>query len=270
MSASGAGAQVMQATGDSIVPQGNVKFVNGIYYRLTSLIFGDVAVAGFMKGIERDSINIPSEIYDSIAGRTVHVTSIASDAFKGCTGLKDVVIPNSVTRIGSGAFEGCSLQKVVVPGSVYHVEQNAFADNPLKEVYIYSPGVEGTSDISHSVELQDKAFGSADGSLTDVHITYPDPPIVDDGAKPFPQVAAHHGSATLHLPDGADTDAYKNAYGWSDFFADPPTAIESVGTDNAVPARYYTLGGVEIAASRLTPGIYIVQRGNSAVKTLVR
>ena len=35
------------------------------------------------------------------------VTRIGAGAFKGCSGLTSITIPNSVTRIGAGAFEGC-------------------------------------------------------------------------------------------------------------------------------------------------------------------
>lgn len=36
------------------------------------------------------------------------VTTIASSAFEGCTGMTSVVIPNKVTSIGSSAFKGCT------------------------------------------------------------------------------------------------------------------------------------------------------------------
>ena len=35
------------------------------------------------------------------------VTSIGSSAFEDCTGLASITIPNSVTSIGMGAFSGC-------------------------------------------------------------------------------------------------------------------------------------------------------------------
>lgn len=265
-------AQVNEQDGDSIVPPGAAKYETGLYYRITSLSYTTLEVAGFMTGQERESVVVPETILDSISNRTYTITSVADSAFMGKTILKDVTLPNSVTRIRKDAFRGCSLTKAVVPGSVYHVEAGAYADNPLQEVYIYSPGVEGAPEFDHSVELLDDAFGETNGHMTDVYITYPNPPIIYDGDTPFPQEVARHMSATLHLADGADEDAYRTAYGWSDFFTPEPTAIELPGADDTagVPPRYYTLQGVEVDAARLTPGLYIVRTDTKAVKTLLR
>ena len=56
------------------------------------------------------------------------VTSIASYAFYGCTGLTRVTIPSSVTSIGNGAFYACSgLTSVTIPSSVTSIGVDAFA-----------------------------------------------------------------------------------------------------------------------------------------------
>jgi len=55
------------------------------------------------------------------------VTRIGDGAFRGCKSLTDIVIPNSVTSIGDNAFEYCfSLSNLVIPDGVTSIEDNAF------------------------------------------------------------------------------------------------------------------------------------------------
>ncbi len=57
------------------------------------------------------------------------VRRIGDGAFIGCSGLTSVTIPNSVTRIGERAFGGCSsLTSVTIPNSVTNIGNAAFAD----------------------------------------------------------------------------------------------------------------------------------------------
>ena len=52
---------------------------------------------------------------------------IAQDAFKGCTGLTSIDIPNSVTTIGGYAFSGCtSLTSIRIPNSVTTIYNYVF------------------------------------------------------------------------------------------------------------------------------------------------
>lgn len=55
------------------------------------------------------------------------VTSISSGAFEYCTTLTSVSIPSSVTSIGNGSFSYCSnLESVSIPSSVTSIGANAF------------------------------------------------------------------------------------------------------------------------------------------------
>ena len=71
----------------------------------------------------RSNLIIPREI------KGYSVTSIDNDAFRGCTSLTSITIPNSVTSIGFSAFFGCSnLSKIVIPDSVTDIGYDAFDD----------------------------------------------------------------------------------------------------------------------------------------------
>ena len=56
------------------------------------------------------------------------VTSIGEAAFSSCTGLTSVVIPNNVISIGEAAFSGCTgLTSVVIPNNVTSIGEAAFS-----------------------------------------------------------------------------------------------------------------------------------------------
>ena len=67
------------------------------------------------------NIIIPSEYYG------LPVKSIKHDAFRGCSNLTSITIPNSVTSIGYSAFNSCSnLTSITIPNSVTSIGRYAF------------------------------------------------------------------------------------------------------------------------------------------------
>ena len=83
------------------------------------------------------SLTIPSAV--TYNGNTYNVTSIGGYAFKECSGLTSVTIPNSVTSIGICAFDGCSgLTSVTIPNSVKEIKQAAFHNSGLTSINIPS------------------------------------------------------------------------------------------------------------------------------------
>ena len=73
------------------------------------------------------NVVIPATV--TYLGTTYSVTSIGYWAFRDCSGLTSVTIPNSVTTIEEGAFYYCSgLTSVTIPNSVTSIGEYAFSN----------------------------------------------------------------------------------------------------------------------------------------------
>ncbi len=71
------------------------------------------------------------------------VTGIGDYAFTGCTSLTGVTIPDSVVRIGEGAFWATRLASVTIPGSVTSIGSAAFGMcSVLTDIYYGGYGVD--------------------------------------------------------------------------------------------------------------------------------
>lgn len=71
------------------------------------------------------TVTIPSEV--TYNNETYTVTLIELSAFYRCFDVTAVHIPNSITKIGRGAFESCTrLESIDIPSNVITIEQAAF------------------------------------------------------------------------------------------------------------------------------------------------
>ena len=64
------------------------------------------------------------------------ISAIGNNIFKGLSKVKEVVLPDSIVRIGASAFEGYGATSFVAPTSLKVIEKNAFSDTSLKEVVL--------------------------------------------------------------------------------------------------------------------------------------
>ena len=79
-------------------------------------------VAANIRPIQPEEFVIPSTFKDK------PVTAIGNGAFYFASGLKNVIIPDTVTKIGGSAFEFCeSMVSVTIPESVTDIGKSAFA-----------------------------------------------------------------------------------------------------------------------------------------------
>lgn len=80
---------------------------------------------------------VPATYCGEEGGQALPVTEIGDDAFLGCSRLKKVTIPDTVTRIGVRAFARCAFESFTIPESVTTIESRAFFDcSYLKEITV--------------------------------------------------------------------------------------------------------------------------------------
>jgi len=102
------------------------------------------------------------------------ITHIGNSAFRGCTSLTRITIPNTVTDIGHSAFYGCTgFDRVEIPDSVTKMSDWAFAATGLKQVRIPARVNNiGAAPFGHcgrltdiDVDTENAFFSSVDGIL---------------------------------------------------------------------------------------------------------
>ena len=80
-----------------------------------------------VKTVEGSHIEIPSNVIIPTRYMDGDVVAIADEAFKGCTDLISITLPQNTIRIGEDAFNGCTgLTFIDIPAKVTYMGARAF------------------------------------------------------------------------------------------------------------------------------------------------
>ena len=220
--------------------------INGINYDLNAETTQATVVAK-SNGKYSGEVVIPESVEHE--GTAYSVTSIGSSAFKFCSDLTSVTIPNSVTSIGYQAFLACSgLTSVTIGNSVESIEPEAFYDcsgltsvtipNSVTSIgyqaFCYCSGLTSVTIPNSVTSIGINAFADCSGltsvtigngvesigqlafsycsKLHDVYCYAENVPITESNAFGDSPI----GTATLHVP-AASRQSYKSTEPWKGF-----------------------------------------------------
>ena len=112
---------------DTSAPTGTASYGDYEYDYTINTEDGTATITKFRALVDGSyDITIPTDF-----GR-FPVTAIGDDAFRGCSALKKVTIPQSVTSIGDSAFAGChNLDSVTINDAATSIGNRAFTECPL-------------------------------------------------------------------------------------------------------------------------------------------
>lgn len=214
------------------------------------------------------------------------VTTIWPKAFDGSSfssshplKFEAVTIPNSVTDIGAYAFQNAAIKEVSIPNSVSRIYQGTFNHCQSLETVIIGNGV---------TELGQYAFGNTP-LLSKIYVDSERVPNVSDNA--FPSDC----TATVYVPNGFASD-YEGVWGkfsqltFKELNPGQTSDVNAVASSDlhlsilgrvleaksSSPIRIFDLYGREILKPTpsiyavLTPGIYIVYSKNESRKIVIK
>ena len=204
-----------------------------LYYKILAGSTNTLAVTYYSETAASNNhvsgdVVIPSSVEHNNV--TYSVAYIGSSAFKGCSGLTSVSIPNSVTSIREFAFKGCSgLTSVSIPNSVTFI---------MSGVFYGCSGLTSVSIPNSVTGIGDFAFYGCSG-LTSIKCLASIPPSIRDNS--FQNISA---TCTLTVPCGS-LEAYTTS-DWNTYFA---TRIsEDLSFELSVSANDETYGRVAFEA----------------------
>lgn len=164
------------------------------------------------------SIKIPAKVTNS--GVNYNVIAIRAEAFRHCTALNSVIIPNTIEHIGDEAFFACfSLQSVKIPNSVIKIDNSAFGCCKYLNSVIIGNGVTEIGNLAFSncdltnvvvgknvTKIGWGAFGFTDKKIATIKFLSPTPPDTEEST-----LDPKEDKLIIYVPKGSK-DAYTKSY----------------------------------------------------------
>ena len=207
------------------------------------------------------------------------VTRIGEWAFAGQSLLTTVDIPNSVTSIGSWAFDESGLKSMVMPNSIIALGTNVFMYCQALETLVFSESLEIISGfllnqchalksitIPASVKVVEEYALAYCNNIQSITFLSTTPPTIYPGSF---EAHYHNYAITIHVPEGC-RDTYEDSTVGQPFtnIVDDvkiSTGISNVTLSNAdTQSRIFRLNGTRV--SSLQKGINIVNGKKVVVK----
>lgn len=206
--------------------------------------------------------------FSDYMGLTPVVETIEDRAFQNCKSLTHIDFSQKLTTIGFGAFMGCSgLDIISIPSSVTLVNNSAFEGcDGLKVVYYWPKKIFGSRAFYGCYNLK---------KFIVCHISNP-PAIPENCFQDDAHPDMVYNNAVLGVPVGS-LERYRETFAWSKFFkiieedVNPETGITGDLSGDGEVNRVYSLSGMLVkrgatSLKQLPRGIYIINGRKVVIK----
>lgn len=169
------------------------------------------------------------------------VTAIGAGAFDSCGSLVDIVIPDKVASIGDYAFWGCGITSIIIPNSVTTIGEYVFEG--CENLVIKGGKGSYSENYAQENNIQFEVYEEEKTDLSSASVTLSQNSYTCDGTAKTPEVTVKIGE-TILVRDRDYTVSYSNNINVG-------TAIVTVtGTGSYIGSKTATFTIVSAAAVR--------------------